>query len=406
MTKQTTRREFVHTNDKYNLTHICMGFDEPIDSKAILAKLTVELPKATNEKVKDTDIFVHKAVQDAVMFGKAEPQGNGVFIAERKPITHLNVEFRTDLSVKTCLTLCDWICRNITGMKDMALTGYLCYYPKHMTDDDDSPINDFIKVQMMTITYWHTDAFIQMIRLPFWYFDYLKEEFCDADEEWVQSHVAQMATLLLTTGKDNDNFRFYVNTGEDLTTDPITLDNARVVTFPAHVDKMHLCVTMTVKSARKFERVFDKEPWIQEIARVEVDPVDYMDGHMTDSSSAFVYLDAYDEYGWDPGDRMRLIDWFLHEFDVKRLSGEGYAFVEPKIEQGHAEMQVETYDYEKGYNMFGSAVFNCIDPNLVLRAGTYGEICICQLVGDALADTARFNAASESIHILARPPKD
>ena len=405
MTKQTTRKEFTHTNDKYNLTHICMGFDEPIDSSALLAKLAVELPKVTNEKVKDTDIFLY-SVKDKAFYSQAKDIKGIPVMGHSGPAEHINVEFCTDLSVKTCLTLCDWICRNIPGMKDMALTGYLCYYPKHMTDDDSAPINDFIKVQMMTITYWHTDAFIQMIRLPFWYFDYLKEEFCDADEEWVQSHVDQMATLLLTTGKDNDNFRFYVNTDEDLTTDPITLDNARVVTFPAHVDKMHLCVTMTVKSARKFERVFDKEPWIQEIARVEVDPVDYMDGHMMDSSSAFVYLDAYDEYGWDPGERMRLIDWFLHEFDVKRLSGEGYAFVEPKIEQGHAEMQVETYDYEKGYNMFGSAVFNCIDPNLVLRAGTYGEICICQLVGDALADTARFNAASESIHILARSPKD
>ena len=405
MTKQTTRREFVHTNDKYNLTHICMGFDEPIDSKAILAKLTVELPKVTNEKVKDTDIFVY-SVKDKAFYSQEKNIKGMPVMGHSGPAEHINVEFRTDLSVKTCLTLCDWICRNIPGMKDMALTGYLCYYPKHMTDDDDSPINDFIKVQMMTITYWHTDAFIQMIRLPFWYFDYLKEEFSDAEDEFLQSHVDQMATLLLITGKENDNFRFYVATEEEHSSDPITVGEFRELCFPAKIAKMHLCVTMTAKSAGRFERIFDKEPWIQQIARVEVDPVEYADGPVTDNSSAFVFLDAYDEDGWDPGDRMRLIDWFLHEFDVKRLSGEGYAFVEPKIEKGHAEMQVETYDYEKGYNMFGSAVFNCINPNYVTRAGVYGETCVCQLVGDALSDMARFTTASDTVHILARPPKD
>lgn len=397
MTKQTTRKEFTHTNDKYNLTHICMGFDEPIDSEALCARLNEELPKLTKEKVKDTDIFVYGSKEKAFYSQAKDLRGNPV-MGHSGPAEHINVEFRADLSVKTCLTMCDWICSHIPGMKDMALTGYLCYYPESA--------NECIRVQMMTITYWHTDAFIQMIRLPFWYFDYLKEEFSDADNECLQSHVDQMATLLLTTGKDNDNFRFYVNTGEDHAVDPITLGNMREITFPAHVDKMHLCVTMTVKSARKFESVFDKEPWIQEIARVEVDPVEYADGPVTDNSSAFVFLDAYNDYGWSPCERMMLIDWFLHEFDVKRLRGEGYAFVEPKIEQGHAEMQVETYDYEKGYNMFGSAVFNCIDPKLVIRAGTYGEICICQLVGEALADMARFNVASDSIHILARPPKD
>ena len=405
MTENKTRREFVHTNDKYNLTHICMGFDEPIDSEAMLAKLRVELPKATNEKVKDTDIFVY-SVKDKAFYSQEKDIKGMPVMGHGGPAEHINIEFHTDLSVKTCLTLCDWICRNIPGMKDMALTGYLCYYPEHMTDDDDSPVNDFIKVQMMTITYWHTDAFIQMIRLPFWYFDYLKEEFSDTGDECLQSHVDQMATLLLTTGKENDNFRFYVATEEEHPSDPITVGEFRGLCFPAKIAKMHLCVTMTAKSASRFERIFDKEPWIQQIARVEVDPVEYADGPVTDNSSAFVYLDAYDEDGWDPGDRMRLIDWFLHKFDVKRLSGEGYAFVEPKIEKGHAEMQVETYDYEKGYNMFGSAVFNCINPNYVKRAGTYGEICICQLVGDALADMARFTEASETIHILARPPKD
>ena len=405
MTTNQPRREFVHTNDKYNLTHICMGFDEPIDSSALLAKLRTELPKATNEKVKDTDIFVY-SVKDKAFYSQAKDIKGMPVMGHSGPAEHINVEFRTDLSVKTCLTLCDWICRNVPGMRDMALTGYLCYYPKHMTDDDDSPINDFIKVQMMTITYWHTDAFIQMIRLPFWYFDYLKEEFCDADEEWVQSHVDQMATLLLTTGKENDNFRFYVATEEEHQSDPITVGEFRALSYPVKVDKMHLCVTMTAKSASRFERIFDKEPWIHQIGRVEAEPVEYIDGPVTDDSSAFIYLDVYDEDGWDPGDRMRLIDWFLHEFDVKRLSGEGYTFVEPKIEQGHAEMRVETYDYEKGYNMFGSAVFNCIDPNYVKRAGIYGETCVCQLVGDALADMARFTAASATAHILARPPRD
>ena len=397
MTNQETRREFVHTNDKYNLTHICMGFDEPIDSEALCAKLTEELPKLTKEKVKDTDIFVSSRKEKAFYSQAKDLRGNPI-MGHSGPAEHINVEFRTDLSVKTCLTMCDWICRNIPGMKDMALTGYLCYYPESA--------NDCIKVPMMTITYWHTDAFIQMIRLPFWYFDYLKEEFSDADDECLQSHVDQMATLLLTTGKDNDNFRFYVATEKEHTSDPITVGKFRELCFPAKVSKMHLCVTMTAKSASKFERIFNKDLWNQPIARIEVDPIEYADGPVTDNSSAFVYLNAYDEDGWDPGDRMRLIDWFLHEFDVKRLSGEGYAFVEPKIEKGHAEMQVETYDYEKGYNMFGSAVFNCINPNYVTRAGIYGETCVCQLVGDALSDMARFTAASDTVHILARPPKN
>ena len=397
MTNQETRREFVHTNDKYNLTHICMGFDEPIDSEALCAKLTEELPKLTKEKVKDTDIFVSSRKEKAFYSQAKDLRGNPI-MGHSGPAEHINVEFRTDLSVKTCLTMCDWICRNIPDIKDMALTGYLCYYPEAS--------NDCIKVQMMTITYWHTDAFIQMIRLPFWYFDYLKEEFSDADDECLQSHVDQMATLLLTTGKDNDNFRFYVATEKEHTSDPITVGKFRELCFPAKVSKMHLCVTMTAKSASKFERIFNKDLWNQPIARIEVDPIEYADGPVTDNSSAFVYLNAYDEDGWDPGDRMRLIDWFLHEFDVKRLSGEGYAFVEPKIEKGHAEMQVETYDYEKGYNMFGSAVFNCINPNYVTRAGIYGETCVCQLVGDALSDMARFTAASDTVHILARPPKN
>ena len=397
MTKQTTRKEFTHTNDKYNLTHICMGFDEPIDSEALCARLTEELPKLIKEKVKDTDIFVYGRKEKAFYSQAKDLRGNPV-MGHSGPAEHINVEFRTDLSVKTCLTMCDWICRNIPGMKDMALTGYLCYYPESA--------DDCIRVPMMTITYWHTDAFIQMIRLPFWYFDYLKGEFSDADDEYLQSHVDQMATLLLTTGKENDNFRFYVATEEEHPSDPITVGEFRALCFPAKIDKMHLCVTMTAKSASRFERIFDKEPWIQQIARVEVEPVEYADGPVTDNSSAFVYLDAYDEDGWDPGDRMRLIDWFLHEFDVKRLSGEGYAFVEPKIEKGHAEMQVETYDYEKGYNMFGSAVFNCINPNYVTRAGIYGETCVCQLVGDALSDMARFTTASDTVHILARPPKN
>ena len=397
MTKQTTRKKFTHTNDKYNLTHICMGFDEPIDSEALCAKLTVELPKLTREKIKDTDIFVHSRKEKAFYSQAKGLKGNPI-MGHSGPAEHINVEFRTDLSVKTCLTMCDWICRNITGLKDMALTGYLCYYP--------GSADDCIRVQMMTITYWHTDAFIQMIRLPFWYFDYLKEEFSDADDECLQSHVDQMATLLLTTGKENDSFRFYVATEEEHTSDPITVGEFRELYFPAKIAKMHLCVTMTAKSASRFERIFDKELWIQQIARVEVEPVEYADGPVTDNSSAFVFLDAYDEDGWDPGDRMHLIDWFLHEFDVKRLSGEGYAFVEPKIEKGHAEMQVETYDYEKGYNMFGSAVFNCINPNYVTRAGVYGETCVCQLVGDALSDMARLTTASDTVHILARPPKD
>ena len=397
MTETNKHKEFTHTNDKYNLTHICMGFDEPIDSEALCAKLTEELPKLTKEKVKDTDIFVYSRKEKAFYSQAKDLRGNPV-MGHSGPAERINVEFRTDLSVKTCLTMCDWICRNIPGMKDMALTGYLCYYPESA--------DDCIRVQMMTITYWHTDAFIQMIRLPFWYFDYLKGEFSDADDEYLQSHVDQMATLLLTTGKENDNFRFYVATEEEHPSDPITVGEFRELCFPAKIDKMHLCVTMTAKSASRFERIFDKEPWIQQIARVEVEPVEYADGPVTDNSSAFVYLDAYDEDGWDPGDRMRLIDWFLHEFDVKRLSGEGYAFVEPKIEKGHAEMQVETYDYEKGYNMFGSAVFNCINPNYVTRAGIYGETCVCQLVGDALSDMARFTTASDTVHILARPPKN
>jgi hypothetical protein len=221
----------------------------------------------------------------------------------------------------------------------------------------------------------------------------MKDEFCDADEEWSQAHVDQIAYTLHTNSKETNLYNIFVPDGEGESLEYLT-----------NADKMHLCVFMPAKEARRFERMFDKDSgWLEQVAEFEVEPLNYWSDD--DNAEIGIVMELYGR-NWVPEDRMQLIDWFLHNFDVKRISGEGYAYVKPKLEEFRAEMEVERYRYQKGSNQMGAATFSCIDPELIRDAGRYGEHGICQLVGDALSEAAFRSSDAETLYILARPPKN
>lgn len=371
---ETTRKEFVNTNDKYNRITISIELADSAD--AVLNKFCETLKGGLTKILKDAEFEVRS------------------FKRTKHSRPRIVVEINNEVSTKTCITMSEYIAL-LNPVDSVVTSGQLCYYPEWIpaTDCDDDVDKyegtEWIYVEMLQICYGRGNGWLSMNQLPFYYFEQIKRQF-DVLTADTQAHVCAVSDLMHNIGSDDNRVTFFIPDGSKYT-----------LRYKTDVDKMELTVVLPWDDAKKLKAAAPFYPnWEAEITAEMPFSSDRRPCRLP---TVIINIDQEYSKTRKAEDRLGFLHWILHNFHVEQIHGQGYIGVPGKIDRDYAYVQVEAYDYQKGWNQSGSLVFDCVDPRLLEVVGNYGERAICELIGAALWETQHRTKESETVFILDRP---